>query len=431
MPGRHAERITEQLREELAALIENELADPRVSAVTVAGVDLSRDRKHARIRVTLLESEVSERECLRGLESARGFLRHELTERLSLRYTPDLSFVIDRGQQNAERVETLLERLKKRGIPLALLLLWAPCQGAEIVRYESSAPAMGSVFTIAAYGEDRAQLSAALQAAFQDARRIDHLLSNYDSTSELSEVNRDAERGPVRVSPELFDLLEKCQQYSRLSEGGFDWTVGPLMRVWGFYKGSGRLPAADEVHRARKAVGYQNIELDPARRTVRFRVPGMELDPGGIGKGYAVDRMVDVLREAGVDIAFITASGSSMYALGSPPGEKGWHVRIRDPKSEKITVAEIYLKDESMSTSGSYEKFFEAEGKIYSHIMDPRTGYPAQGMVSVSVVTPKTLDSEAWTKPFFVNGAAWTRKHVPEGFRVFLCEDGKPCYWLP
>jgi thiamine biosynthesis lipoprotein len=430
MPSRHAERVSEQLREELAALIENELADPRVASVSVAGVDLSRDGKSARVRITLLDTGVSERDCLRGLEHARGFLRHELAERLTLRHTPEISFVIDRGRQNAERVEALLQRLKKRAPLAVLLLICGAARGGEIVRYESSAPAMGGVFTIAAYGPDRAHLAAAVQAAFQEARRIDHLLSNYDSTSELSEVNRDAAAGPVRVSPELFDLLEKCRRYSQASEGAFDWTVGALMRVWGFYKGSGRLPDPAEIERARRSVGYRHVELDADRRSVRFRVPGLELDPGGIGKGYAVDRMAEVLREAGVAIALVSASGSSIYAIGAPPGERGWYVRIRDPKSENITAAEVWLKNESMSSSGSYEKFFEADGKVYSHIMDPRTGYPAQGMLSVSVVAPQTLDSEAWTKPFFVNGAEWTRRNRPEGFRVLLCEQGKPCYWV-
>src|SRR5262249_45050914 len=176
---------------------------------------------------------------------------------------------------------------------------------------------------------------------------------------------------------------------------------------------------------------YKHVHLDPQLRTVRFDVPGVELDPGGIGKGYAVDKMADILRDAGIEIALISAGGSSIYAMGAPPGEKGWPIRIRDPKDEAITAAQLYLKDQSLSPSGTYEKFFEADGKIYSHIMDPRTGYPAKGMLSVSVLAPKTLDSEAWTKPFFINGADWTRQHLPSGFRVFLCGEGKPCNWLP
>ncbi len=444
MHGKHHERLEEQLRLELAELIENEVADPRVGSVNVTGVRLSPDGKQARVLITPLDASVRDQECLRGLESARSFLRRELAFRMQLRHIPDLIFTIDHGPENIARVETLLERIKKRG-GLALLFLsvflagrppWAAARPpAGLLRYENSAQAMGSLFTVAAYGEDRAQLSAAVGAALQEARRIDDLLSNYRSESELSEINREAAQHPVRVSPELFDLLEKCQQYSRASDGAFDWTVGPLMRVWGFYKGSGRLPDRDAIEGAMRSVGYKHVHLDPQFRTVRFDAPGVDLDPGGIGKGYAVDKMVEILRDTGINIALISAAGSSIYAMGAPPGEKGpekgWYIRIRDPKDESITAAELYLKDQSLSTSGTYEKFFEAGGKIYSHIMDPRTGYPAKGMLSVSALAPRTLDSEAWTKPFFINGPDWTRKHLPPGFRVFLCEEGKPCYWLP
>jgi len=142
--------------------------------------------------------------------------------------------------------------------------------------------------------------------------------------------------------------------------------------------------------------------------------------------------MVEVLKQYGIQRALVSAAGSSIYGLGAPPGEKGWRVQIRDPKDERKTVADVYLKDESMSTSGNYEKFFRAEGRIYSHIMDPRTGWPAQGVLSVSAVTPRTIDSEAWTKPLFVNGRDWAAAHKPAGLRAFYCEDNpeQTCAWL-
>jgi len=261
-------------------------------------------------------------------------------------------------------------------------------------------------------------------------------LSNYFPDSEWSQVNRMAANEPVHVSKELFDLLAACVEYSRQSEGAFDITVGPLMKVWGFYKGSGHLPHRAEVRGALEKVGWRNLILDAKAHTVRFAQPGVEMDPGGIGKGYAVDRLVDVLKEHGIDRALVSAASSSIYALGAPPGESGWKIRIRDPKDEAKTVTEVTLKDESMSTSGNYEKFFRAEGRIYSHIMDPRTGYPSTGMLSASVITPLTLDSEAWTKPFYINGREWAAKHKPKGFRVFLCPDtgeagtGQSCAWL-
>jgi len=292
---------------------------------------------------------------------------------------------------------------------------------------------MGSTYTIALYGTDRIKMEAAADAAFEEVRRLDELLSNYKPESEWSEVNRNAATRPVKVSPELFGLIQACLEYSRQSEGAFDITVGPLMKVWGFYKGSGHLPHRPEVTAALAKVGYQHIRLDTAARTVQFDRPGVEMDPGGIGKGYAVDRMVEILRRNGVSIALVAGSGSSIYGMGAPPDEpQGWPVKIKDPWDESKTVAEVRLKDMSLSTSGSYEKFFRAEGRIYAHIMDPRTGYPAKGSVSVSVLAPRTIDSEAWCKPFFVNGRQWAVKHRPKDVRVFFCEDRmeKPCAWL-
>jgi thiamine biosynthesis lipoprotein len=315
----------------------------------------------------------------------------------------------------------------------ATTALARPSAKADTLRLESSVVAMGSAYSVVVYGEDRMRMQEAVDAAFDEVHRLDQMLSNYRPESELSEVNRNAAEHPVQVTQEMFDLLAACEQYSRASDGAFDITVGPLMKVWGFYKGTGRLPHRAEVRGVMERVGYRNIQMDAANRTVRFAKAGVELDPGGIGKGYAVDRMVGVLKQYGIQTALVSASGSSIYGLGAPPGEKGWKVQIRDPKDEKKTVADVYLKDESMSTSGNYEKFFRAEGRIYSHIMDPRTGWPAQGVLSVSAITPRTIDSEAWTKPLFVNGRVWAATHKPAGIRAFFCEDtAEPaCAWLP
>jgi thiamine biosynthesis lipoprotein len=316
---------------------------------------------------------------------------------------------------------------------LVLLALPAAYGQQELLRLEKSADAMGSTYSIALYGYDRVKMEAAVDAAFDEVRRLDELLSNYQPGSQWSEVNRNAASTPVKVSPELFQLLSACAGYSRESEGAFDITVGPLMKVWGFYKGSGHLPHKPEIAAALTKVGYRHIRLDRAAGTVRFDRAGVEMDPGGIGKGYAVDRMVEVLRRNGVRTAMVAGSASSIYGMGAPPDEpRGWPVKIKDPWDNRKTLAEVWLKDTSMSTSGSYEKFFRAEGKIYAHIMDPRTGYPAQGSVSVSVIAPRTADSEVWAKPYFINGRQWAVKHRPKDFRVFFCEDRmeKPCAWL-
>jgi thiamine biosynthesis lipoprotein len=296
---------------------------------------------------------------------------------------------------------------------------------------------MGGVFTVSAYGTDQSRLEAAVNEALEEAARLDAMLSNYKPQSEWSQVNREAAHKPVRVSKELFDLLEACLRYSQASEGTFDITVGPLMRRWGFFKGEGRLPHRAEIRTAMDGVGYKNIQLDLAAQTVRFLHPRTEMDPGGIGKGYAVDRMVAILRESGIRDAFITASGSSMYGLGAPPREPGWRVMITHPKYKDREVAEVILKDQAMATSGSAEKHFMAGGEIYSHIMDPRTGYPAKGTLSVSLVGARAIDTEAWAKPLYIMGRSWAARNKPKGMRVLLCPEGPKgqrwettCEWL-
>jgi FAD:protein FMN transferase len=292
---------------------------------------------------------------------------------------------------------------------------------------------MGSTFSISAWGSDRDSLSASVEGALDEARRLDRLLSNYRRESEWSQLNQSAADREVTVSQELFDLLAACLKYSQSSQGAFDISVGPLMKVWGFYKGSGHMPHRAQIRTALARTGYKNIILNPANRTVKFAIQDLELDPGGIGKGYAVDKMAALLKDAQVHSALINAGGSSIYGFNAPPDEaRGWQVLIRDPRDARRQVAELYLKNQSMSTSGSYEKFFQVGKRIYSHIMDPRTGFPARGMYSVSVVSPRAIDSEAWTKPVYVNGRHWAAKNLPSGFRAFLCEDRgeAKCAWL-
>lgn len=317
---------------------------------------------------------------------------------------------------------------------IAFSLSLALAAPGDLLRLEKSDEAMGSTFSVVLYGNDSPKLEAAAAAAFEEVQQLDRMLSNYLPASEWSRVNREAGYRPVAVSAELFQLLSECIDYSRQSDGAFDITVGPLMKVWGFYRGEGLLPRPAEVAKALHRVGYRHVRLDPAIHAVQFDRPDVELDPGGIGKGYAVDRMVDVLKRKGIDIALVSGSGSSIYGMGTPPGEpEGWRITIRAPRNPKQSAAEVFLKNMSISTSGSYEKFFWAEGRIYSHIMDPRTGYPARGTSSVSVLAPRTIDSEAWAKPYFVNGRDWTAANKPKDFRVFFCGDTKEkaCAWIP
>ena len=242
--------------------------------------------------------------------------------------------------------------MKARVLTLLLGLALACLAAADqLQRVETTVDAMGTTYSIIAYGGDVGLVKAAVEDAAEEARRLDALLSNYLPASEWSQVNAQASKRAVRVSPELFQLIAQCVEYSKASEGAFDITVGPLMKVWGFYKGTGRLPKREEVRAALERVGYRNILLDPKNNTVRFAREGVEIDPGGIGKGYAVDKMIEVLKADGITSAMVSAGGSSIYGLGTPPDERGWRTVIRDPKDANKTAAEVWLKDESLSTS--------------------------------------------------------------------------------
>jgi len=312
----------------------------------------------------------------------------------------------------------------------AALLLTSPA-GAQ--RLERSTEAMGATFSVVLYGSDQSSMNQAIDAAFEEAHRLDELLSNYKPASEWSRINRDAAAHPIVVSPELFHLLSDCIEYSRASEGAFDLTVGPLMRAWGFFGGDRHVPSPDQIRDALELVGYQHVQLNPRERSVHFDRPGVEIDPGGVGKGYAVDRMVEILRARGIHNALIAASGSSIFGMGNPPQEpRGWPISIADPWDHRKDAAQVFLKDLSLSTSGTYEKSFRAGGHRYSHIMDPRRGAPAESAVQVTVITPRAIDSEVWAKPYFIQGSTWTAAHKPKSWAVLYCENtpGSPCTWV-
>lgn len=318
-------------------------------------------------------------------------------------------------------------------VALALFAAALLVQTTAAQRLERTTDAMGATFSVVLYGSDQASLNQAIDAAFEEAHRLDGLLSNYRPTSEWSLINREASARPLPVSPELFRLLSDCIEYSHASEGTFDLTVGPLMRVWGFFGGGRHVPSPDQIHDALELVGYRHVELDTRNRTVRFDRPGVEIDPGGVGKGYAVDRIADILRARGIRNALIAASGSSIFGLGNPPEEpRGWPISVADPWDRRKDATQVFLKDLSLSTSGTYEKSFRASGHRYSHIMDPRRGVPAESAVQVTVIAPRAMDSEVWAKPYFIQGSEWTAAHKPKSWRVLYCENtpGRACSWV-
>jgi len=283
------------------------------------------------------------------------------------------------------------------------------------VHYHGSHVSMGSTYTIDLYGTDREALPLVAEMAFNEVDRIDGLMSIYKRESAVSFINRLAARKPVVVEPELFKFLQRCLSFSRESEGAFDITILPLMRVWGFLDDEGRVPSVNELQKVLSRVGYQKLTLNSKQRTIEFEQDGMSLDLGGIAKGYAVDRVVSLLKEYQIERALVSAGGSTLFALGTPPREKAWRVKIRDPVSPRDpnkSALTVRLKNQSLSVAGSYEQSFTIEGVTYSHIMNPRTGRPIDGLLSVAVVTESGLEGDVLDNILFVKGLKESKSYL-------------------
>lgn len=270
--------------------------------------------------------------------------------------------------------------------------------------------AMATRFEIVLHGEKPLALRAAGEEALRRIDQLEDQLSLFRTGSEIAYLNARAAKGPVRVTPGLFALLQQAQKLSAESSGAFDITVAPLVRCWGFMGGTGRFPAPAEVAEARTKVGMGLIHLNPADFTVQFAREGVMLDLGAIGKGYAVEQAAGVLREAGVASALIHGGTSTVQALGPPPGEEFWKIAIEAPSprtdAPPSLLATVPLREEALSVSGLLGNSFQAKGRTYGHIIDPRTGEPAIGTVLAAVVLPSATETDALSTALLTVGAA-------------------------
>lgn len=274
--------------------------------------------------------------------------------------------------------------------------------------------AMACRFELILEGEDAVWLRAAGEKALAEIARLEAQLTIFDASSEVSRINARAAAGPVRVEARLFRLLQQCCRLSQQSRGAFDLTVAPLMRAWGFFRDTGRLPDPDILAEARARTGMDLVELDGDAHTVHFKRDGVTLDFGAVGKGYAVDEAVSLLREAGVERAFLHGGTSTMYALGQPLNEDAWKVVIPRPGTDDAPLSVVRLRDESLSVSAVWGKSFEADGKVYGHVLDPRLGKPVDGAVLAAVVGESATESDALSTALLVEGV----EILPGGYRA-------------
>lgn len=294
--------------------------------------------------------------------------------------------------------------------------------------------AMGTEFVFILYApspdmfpEDVRNLAA---PALDAIDALEQRISTWIPDSETSRVNARAAEEPVKVGPELLRLLLRAKRLHRETQGAFDVTVGPLLELWGFYTQQGHFPSKEELDSALKRVGMAHVQVDETSETVRFTRPEMRLDFGGIAKGLALDRALQILRNQGFTHGALHAGTSTVVALNPPPGGDGWTVRIRNPYNtveENDYLDEVRISEESVSTSSSAERFVELDGKKYSHIFDPRTGQPVRGVLSATAIAPSGLESDALSTAFFVLGIEGTKAYCkahPAVRAILVVSDG-------
>jgi thiamine biosynthesis lipoprotein len=261
---------------------------------------------------------------------------------------------------------------------------------------------MGTSMQVQAIGGDEAARRAAIDEAFAAMAEVDRLMSNYRSDSELSHVNREASLGPVVVSDPLLRVIEAGQRVSADSKGAFDMTVGPLVKLWGFRDKTPHIPTSAELAAVHPLVGYRSLIVDALHHTISFARPGMEIDLGGIAKGFAVEVAANVLRRRGLT-GFIDAGGNQ-YMLGTPPGKASWTVGIKNPDVADRLVGVIDVKGGSVSTSADYANFLVAAGRTYGHLLDPRTLQPSDASLSATIVSEDGTLADAMSKAAFILG---------------------------
>ena len=300
----------------------------------------------------------------------------------------------------------------------------APARAEWLARDEAI---MGTRISVELRADDTAKGSAAIDAVMAEMRRIDALMSHYKPDSELSQINLRAAQEPVHVDRELFDLLKLSLYFSQITDGAFDITYAGVGHLYDYRRHI--KPTAEQIRAALPTVNWRNLVLDPEKLTVRFAMPGMRIDVGGIGKGYAVDRSIAILQSLGFKHALVTAGGDSRI-IGDRDG-RPWIIGIRHPDDPSKIVTRLPLVDTAMSTSGDYYRFFDEGGVRYHHIIDPRTGQSASRVRSATILGPTATETDGLSKTAFVLGAEKTLElinRMPKFDAIFITPDGRVLY---
>ncbi len=267
---------------------------------------------------------------------------------------------------------------------------------------------MGTFAEVSIYSNDEKTAGKAIEESLDEMERMDRIMSNYKKDSELSRLNKKAGKAPVPCNGELLDVIERSQYYSELSGGAFDITVSPIVALWGFFCEKGHVPPDKEIEKVLPAVSYKNIVINKSKdtkkpATIFFKNIQTQMDLGAIGKGYAVDKALEIIRKYGISNGCINLGGN-IYVLGTPPGKNAWKIGVQHPRNSGEILGYLELKNEATATSGDYERFFEFNGKRYSHIINPQTGRPVSGTIATTIVAPTGTEVDALSTSVFVLG---------------------------
>ncbi len=262
---------------------------------------------------------------------------------------------------------------------------------------------MGTWATLTLVTTDSAGVADLAYSSLRVLHHVDSIMSNWTQTSDVARINRKAGIQTCKVHPEVAAVLDVAQQIADQSDGAFDITIEPLVRLWGFLGSTPRIPVQNEIDSVLRNVGRDKILFNSRDESIEFLHEGVQIDLGGIAKGYGVDRVAQLLKRSGAGDALIDLSGN-MVALGDAAGHPGWAVGIRDPSGKVSWLARLVLHNEAVATSGDYEQFVDSDGKRYGHILDPRTGWSVRSLSSVTVVCSRAIVADAWATAFFVMG---------------------------
>lgn len=309
---------------------------------------------------------------------------------------------------------------------IILGMLLASCGKQQDHLMKVTRTSLHTITSMTVLTSNEQQAQQAIDAAYRELDRLGQMLNFYADDSEIANINKNAGVSPVRVSPETFEIIQKAVFASENTEGAFDATVGPLVKLWDFKKGI--VPDKDDIEDLLDQVGYKNIVLDASAQTVYLKEEGAQIDLGGILKGYAADKASLVLQKNGLSSGIVTVGGE-VRAFGNKPDGTPWIVGIQNPRQKgpnDEVIATIALSNRSISTSGDYIKFFEKDGVRYHHILNPKTGYPAEQCGSVTVIANDGVTADGFSKIFVLGPEKGLKIAKKVGFdAIFIDCNGK------